>query len=85
MHVMIQTLEGGVGPCLPHDLSVMNTYTQMTTGSKGVAFVVENLTAILISVAKGIKVTKVVAVTVVAQMEAVLVALEKLDEIQGVQ
>ena len=43
MHMMMQILEGGDGPCLPHSLSVMNTYTEMTTRSKWVAVVVKNL------------------------------------------
>ena len=34
MCVMIQTLEKGEEPCMPHGLSVVNTYTKMTTGSK---------------------------------------------------
>ena len=34
MHMMMQTLEEGAGPWLPHSLSVMNTYSKMTTGSK---------------------------------------------------
>ena len=28
LHVMMQALKGADGPCLPHGLSVMNTYTQ---------------------------------------------------------
>ena len=34
MHVMMQVLEGGNSSCLPHELSVMNTYTEMAAGSK---------------------------------------------------
>ena len=34
MHMMMQTLEGGDGPCFPYGLSIMSTYTEMTTGSK---------------------------------------------------
>ena len=34
MLVMIQALEEGYGPHLPHGLSVMNTYTEMVMGSK---------------------------------------------------
>ena len=72
MHVMIQTLEGGDGPCLPHSLSVMNTYTEMTTRSKQLAAVVKNLTATPITNAKGIKVAQVVATNVVSQVEGTL-------------
>ena len=33
-HVMTQTLEEEDGTCLPHGLSVMNTYTEITSRSK---------------------------------------------------
>ena len=46
MHVMMQTLEKWGGPYLPHEQSVINTYTKMTAGSKWVAVVVKNLTAL---------------------------------------
>ena len=44
MHIMMQTMKGGDGCCLPHGLSVLNTCTKVTTGSKQVAVVVKNLT-----------------------------------------
>ena len=62
---MTQTPRGGDGPLLPHRLSVVNTYTKVTTGSKWVAVVVKNLTAIPITITKGIKVTQLVATNVV--------------------
>ena len=34
MHKMMQTSEKEGGSCLPQSLSVMDTYTKMTTGSK---------------------------------------------------
>ena len=34
MHVMTQFLRGGDGLHLPHDLSVVNTYTEVISGSK---------------------------------------------------
>ena len=34
MHVMTQSLKGVNGPPLPHGLSVMNMYTEVTFGSK---------------------------------------------------
>ena len=46
---------------------------------------VKNLTATPVTIAKGIKVTEVVARNVVPQVEVVLGKLEKLDEIQGIQ
>ena len=85
LHVMTQTLEGGDRPCLSYSLSVINTYTKMTTGSKQVAVMVKNLTATLITIAKGIKVTQVVAVNVAPQAEVAQWTLEKLNEIQGIQ
>ena len=81
---MTQTREGDDGPCLPHDLSVMNTYNEMTAGSKWVAVVVKNLTATLITIAKCVKITQVVAVNV-PQVEVAPETLEELDEIQGIQ
>ena len=74
-----------MGPCLPHGLSVINTYTKMTTGSKQLAVVVKNLTATPITIAKGIKVIQVVSTNAVTQVEVVLGTLEKLDKIKGIQ
>ena len=34
MHVMMETLKEGDGPCLSHSLGIMNTYTKMTACSK---------------------------------------------------
>ena len=85
MYVMAQTLKGGDGPHLPHRLSVMNTYTELTAGSKWVAVVVKNLTATLIALAKGIKVTQAVPVNVVPLAKVALGTLEQLDEIQSIQ
>ena len=85
MHVMMQTLKGSDGPCLPHGLSVMNTYTKRTTEGKQVAVIVKNLTATLITILKGIKVTQVAAPNAVPQVEVVPETLEKLDEMQGIQ
>ena len=58
MHVMIQSLKGGDGTNVPHSLSIVNTYTKVISGSKKVAVVVKNLMAVLITIAKGIKVTQ---------------------------
>ena len=51
MHVMMQSLKWGDGPHLPHSLSVLHTYTKVTTGRKQVAVIVKNLMAILITIA----------------------------------
>ena len=85
MYVMTQSLKGGDGPHLPNDLSVVNTYTEVISGSKQVTVVVKNLKAISITIAKGIKVTQVVAANVVPPVKLALNTLEKLDEIQGIQ
>ena len=69
MYMMMQTLEKGDGSCLPHRLSIMNTYTKMTTGSKWVVVVVKNLTATLITIAKGVKIGWVVAANAILQGE----------------
>ena len=31
MHMMMQVLKGGDGPCLPYSVSVMNTCSKMAT------------------------------------------------------
>ena len=85
IHVMMQTLKGGDWPCLSQSVSVMNTYTEVTTGNRWVAVIVKTLMAILITIIKGIKVTQVVAANAVPQMEVAPGTLEKLDEMQGIQ
>ena len=57
MHMMAQTLKEEDGPCLPHGLSIMNTYTKMTMGSKSVVVIVKNLTAAQITINEGVKIT----------------------------
>ena len=81
MHVMTQSLKGGDGPHLPHSLSVVNMYTEVISESKPVAVVVKNLMAILITIAKGIKVAQVVAVNAVPQVEVAPRTLEELDKV----
>ena len=83
MYVMTQAQEKGREPCLPHSLSVVNTYTEMTTVSRYVAIVIKNQTAALIIVSKGINVTQVVAVNRVPPIEVMPGTLEKLDEMQS--
>ena len=85
MHVTTQSLKGGDGPHLPHDLSVVNTYTEVISGSKWVAVVVKNLMAIPIAITEGVKVTQVVAANAVPQVEVEPGTLEELDEVQGIQ
>ena len=84
MHMMTQTLKKDDGSCLPHGLSVMNTYTEMTTRNKWVEVVVKNQTTALIIITKGIKVPWVVAMNVVLQVEVAPGTLGKLDEMQVV-
>ena len=85
MHVMTQCLRGGDGPHLPHSLSVVNTYTGVISGNKWVVVVVKNLTAIPITITKGVKVALVVAANVVLPAELAPRTLEELDEVQGIQ
>ena len=85
MLVMIQSLKGGDGPHLPPSLSMVNTYTEVISRSKWAVMVVKNLTTISITIAKGIKVTQVVAVNVVLPLTLTPNTQEKLDEIQGIQ
>ena len=60
-------------------------YTEVISGSKWLAVVVENLTAVPITITKGIKVTQVVVVNAVPPVKLTPNTLEKLDEIQGIQ
>ena len=85
MHVMTQTLKGGDGLHFAHGLSVVNTYTEVTTGSKQVAVVVKNLPAIPITIAKGNKITQIVAMNVVPPVKLAPRTLERLGKIQGSQ
>ena len=54
---------------MPHGLSMVNTYTEMTTGSRHVAVVIKNQTAAPIIISKGIKITQMVAVNRVPPVE----------------
>ena len=85
MYVMTKTPEKGKEPCLPHGVSVANTYTKMTTGNRHVAVVIKNQTAAPITIGKGIKVAQVVAANRVPPVEDMPRTLEKLDEMQGIQ
>ena len=64
-HACNDSLKGGDGPHLLHGLSVVNTYTEVISGSKQAAVLVKNLMAIPITITKGVKVVQVVAVDVV--------------------
>ena len=80
--MMTQAPEKGEKPCLPPSLYMANTYTEMTTGSKCVAVVINNQMDVLITIGKGIKITWVVATNRVPPVEVMPGTLEKLDEIQ---
>ena len=84
MYVMTQASEKGEETCFLHGLSVANTYTEMTTGSRHVAIVIKNKTAVLIIIGNGIKVTLVVAVNSIPPVEVIPGTLETLDEMQGI-
>ena len=85
VHVMTQSLNGGDGPHLPHGLTVVKAYTEVISGSKWIVVVIRNVTAIPITIAKGIKVTQVMAADVVPPVELAPRTLEELDEVQGIQ
>ena len=50
MHVMMQNLKEGDRLCLPYSLSIINTYTKVTTRNKWVAVIVKNLMVIPITI-----------------------------------
>ena len=85
MYVMTQGPEKVEDPILPHGLSMANTYTEMTTGSNGIAIVIKNQTAVPITIGNGIKVTWVVAVNRGPPADVMPRTLEKLDKMQGIQ
>ena len=85
MHMMTQFLRGDDGPHLPHSLSVVNTYTEVISGSKQVAVVVKNIMALPITITKGIKITQVMTANAVPPVELTPRTLEELDEVQGIQ
>ena len=84
MYIMTQALEKEEEPFLLHGLSMVNTHTKMTTGSRCVAIVIKNQTAVLIFISKGIKVAQVVAANSVPPVEVMPRTLEKLDKMQGI-
>ena len=85
MYVMTQAPDKGEEPCLPHGLSVVNTYTEMATGSRCVAIVIKNHMAVPITISKGVKVAWVVVANRVPPVKDMHGTLEKLDEMQGIQ
>ena len=84
MYIMTQAPEKGEEPCLPHGLSMVNTFTEMTTGSRCVTVVIQNQTAAPIIISKGIKVTWAMAANRVPPVEVRTGTLEKLDDMQGI-
>ena len=56
IYIMTQAPRRGKEPCLPHGLSVANTYTEMTTGRRCFAVLIKNHTAALIVIGKDVKV-----------------------------
>ena len=85
MYIMTQAPEKGEESSMPYGLCEANTYTEVTTVSKGVAVVIKNQMAVLITIGKGIKITGVVAANRVPPVEVMPGTLEKLDKIQGIQ
>ena len=85
IHVMMLALEEGNGSHLPHGLSIINTCTKMATRSNWVLVIMKNLTAALITIAKGVRIAWVIAANDIPQVEVSPGMLEKLDEMQGIQ
>ena len=67
MYIMTQVPGKSEEPCLPHGLSVVNTYTELTPESRCVAIVIKNQTT----------------ADRVPPVEVLPATLEKLDEMQG--
>ena len=82
---MMYILEDGDRPHLPHGLSIMDTYTEMTTRSKQVVVVVNNLITALVTITRGVKIAQVVTVNAIPQVEASPGVLVKLNEMHGIQ
>ena len=85
IYVMTQAIGKKEEPCLPHNLSMINTNTEMTTESRHISVVIKNQTTVLIIIGKDIKVIWVVAVKRVPPVEVRPGTLEKLDEMQRIQ
>ena len=83
MYIITHAPEKGEEPYLPHGLNVANTYTKMATGSRCVAIVIKNQTAVPITISKGIKVAWVVDANRIPPGEVMLGTLEKLDKNAG--
>ena len=84
MYVMTQAPEKGEEPCLLYGVSAANAYSEMTTGSRCVAVVIKNQTAVPIIIGNGTKVTWVVVANRVPPVEVMPGTLEKLDEMRGI-
>ena len=63
---------------------MVNTYTEVISGSIRVVVVVKNLTAMPINITKDIKVTQVVVANAVPPVEVAPGTFEELDEVQGI-
>ena len=85
MHVMMQALKEGTGSCLPHRLSIRNTYTEKATGNKRIVVLVKNLTTAPITITKGLNIAQVIAVNAIPQVGVTPGTVEKLNEMQGIQ
>ena len=84
LHVMTHVLYGGDKP-LPQGLAVLNTYREMTTGSKSMPVVVRNMTATPITLKKNTAVAGVVAPYAVSNIQVLPGTVEQLDAAQGIQ
>ena len=80
MYLITQAPEKGEEHHLPHGLIVVNTYTNMTTGSRHVAIMIKNQTAVPFIIGKAVKVTWVVAAKSIPPVKVMPGTLKKLDE-----
>ena len=80
MYIMMQAPEKDKETCLPHSLSVANTYTRVATGSRYVAIVIKNQTTASFIISKGVKVIQVVAANRVPLVEVMPGTLQMLDK-----
>ena len=72
MYIMTQAPEKEEESCLPHGLSMVNAYTEMTTGNRHVTVVTKNQTDVPIIIGKGVKVTQVVTANRVPPVKVML-------------
>ena len=84
LNVMTHALHTGEGPLSP-SLMIQNSYIKMHNGSKNVAVVVRNSMAYPQTLKKKIPVVRVVAASLVPELQVWPGTIDALDEAQGIQ